>query len=350
MKVSSLQLTHFRLYQEAFFDFDPGINVICGENARGKTSLLEALYFLITGRSFRHAGVVDMMRREASFFAIESLFEKNGMEQKLRVSGDGKERKILYNSTIYPSAATLLGVLRGVVFAPDDAALVKGGPALRRQYLDMQIAQIDPLYVHHLTRYHRAMKQRNTLLRMKQTAAIEAWEHEMALSASYIVMQRFQAVSELEIKAAELHRDLTGDPQQLKISYKGPAAAREGQKALQDYLTMQYHKLRKREMELGGATLTGPHRDDLLIAIGEQEARFFASEGQQRSCVAALKLAEWQQMRLKSDEPPLMLVDDVGISLDAGRRDRLLKHLQNLGQVFLTTTTSLPVQARHIMI
>ena len=348
MKLISLQLTNFRLYQEAFFHFDSHINVICGANARGKTTLLEAIYFLITGRSFRGAAVPDMIRREAPYFGLEAIFIKNGIEQKLRVSGDGKERKIVYNSTVYPSAAALLGVLRGVVFAPDDAALVKGGPALRRQYLDMQIAQIDPLYVHHLTRYNRAMRQRNALLRIKQVAAIEAWEHEMAISAAYIITQRMRVVGQLQITATELHRRLTEDPQELKIIYKGPAVAKEGADLLLNYLRSQYEKLRKREMDLGGVTLTGPHRDDLLIVIGEQEARFFGSEGQQRSCVAAMKLAEWQHMKEHSDEPPLMLVDDVGISLDEGRRVRLLKYLEQMGQVFLTATAALPIAGSHI--
>ena len=348
MKLSSLQLTNYRLYQEAFFHFDPGINVICGANAQGKTTLLEAIYFLITGRSFRNASVGDMIRRDQPFFALETLFIKNEMEQKIRVSSDGKDRKIVYNSTIYPTAAALLGVLRGVVFAPDDAALVKAGPALRRQYLDIQIAQVDPLYVHHLTRYNRAMRQRNTLLKMKQTAAIETWEHEMAVSAAYIITQRLQVVSKLQIISTQLHRELTGDPQDLKISYKGATVAKEGQEALLEYLTIQYAKHRKREMDLGGVTLTGPHRDDLLIALGEQEARFFGSEGQQRSCVAALKLAEWQLMKENSEELPLMLVDDVGISLDEGRRSKLLDHLKGLGQVFLTATAPLTIEASHI--
>ena len=211
---------------------------------------------------------------------------------------------------------------------PDDALLVKGSPGIRRRFLDLQLAQIDPLYVHHLCRYYRAMKQRNVLLRRKSIDSIEIWESQMATSGEYIIGQRISAVSDLQEKSSDLHAVLTGEKQELSLKYQATAISD---------LASHFKRLRRRELELG-STLTGPHRDDLIIAIGGKEARHFASEGQQRSCVAALKFAEWERLNKLADISPLMLIDDVGISLDHSRVDRLFSHVQTLGQVFLTTT------------
>jgi len=333
MILRALYLNNFRVYEEAHFEFEPGLNLIVGPNAVGKTSILEALYLLITGRSFRTATLHDLIHHGAAHFFIEATFSKHGLEHRLKMSYDGDERKIIYNNTPYTSTASLLGLLRGVIIHPDDAALVKGQPALRRHFLDLQIAQVDPLYVHHITRYTRAMRQRNTLLRQKRQETLESWEHEMAVSAAYLVQQRFKATDDLNTSGQKLHSQLTSDNISLKLSYKSSATP-DTQKA---FFLEQYRKTRKRELDLG-FTLVGPHKDDLLIALQDKDARHFASEGQQRSCVATLRLAEWQRMRSEGDGEPIMLVDDVGTSLDATRKARLLEHLHQMGQVFLTAT------------
>ncbi len=349
MKLCSLYVRNFRCYEEAFFEFDPHLTTICGGNARGKTTVLEAIFFLISGRSFRNAQTGDMIRREASYYYLEASFEKNGLHQNIKISGTGAERKIVYNSTTYPSSTSLLGLLKGVVISPDDAALVKGGPALRRHYLDLQIAQVDPLYVHHLTRFNRATRQRNHLLRSKHCSAIESWEHEMATSSAYVTQQRALSTLELQTDAQRLHTALSGDPVPMALSYKSSSPAQADPELLRQYYLEQYHKNRRRESELG-FTLVGPHKDDLLIALGDKEVRYFASEGQQRSCVAALKLAEWERMRRVSEEVPLMLIDDVGTSLDESRRGLLFRHVEQLGQVFLTATAPLPLSGKMIAI
>lgn len=338
MYLRSIYLHQFRCYREALFNFLPGINAIVGTNARGKTTLLEAIYLLISGQSFRSQLVGDLIQWGSPSFYIEAHFVKHQIEQTLKIFFDGKQKKIFHNNTLCSSTAHLYGILHGVVVTPDDASLIKGPPQLRRHYLDLQISQIDPLYVYHLNRYHRAMRQRNVLLKAKKAATLTVWEHEMSQSAAYLSQQRLIAIQDLDMLSRQKYRDLTNEENSLTLMYKGSFS--ENQDCRHFYLE-QYEKNRKREMELG-YTLIGPHKDDVQIAIGEKEARFFASEGQQRSCVAALRFAEWERLKQFGDSVPLMLMDDVGISLDHGRKTRLHNHLQTFGQVFLTSTEPFP--------
>lgn len=338
MHIVSLYLHHFRNYDEAFFDFSPRMNLVCGPNAQGKTSLLEAIYFLMAGRSFRSSSPADMIKQGTPSLYVETSFLKHEIEQRLKLFSDGKERKIHYNSTAFSSPSSLLGILKGVVMTPDDVALVKAAPQARRLFMDVQIAQIDPLYIHHLTRYHRAMKQRNHLLRSKQLMTIESWEREMATSAAYLTLQRSQAIKELCIMSREIHAELTDQQEHLSIEYKGLLPFEASLAHLEQRYLSLWEKQRPREIYFG-YTLTGPHKDDLVLTINEKDVRSHASEGQQRSCVIALRLAEWERIRRLADEPPLLLVDDIGISLDAKRRRRLLEHMiSHPGQIFLSTT------------
>ena len=335
--LQKLYLRNFRKYEEALFEFIPTINTIIGPNAHGKTTILEAIQFLMSGRSFRTQQIADLIQHGQSSFYIEASFIKQGIEQTLRISYDGNERKIVHNSTICRSSTNLLGLLQGVIVTPDNASLIKGSPLLRRHFLDLQIAQIDPLYVHHLTRYAGAMRQRNVLLKRKELNTIEGWEQEMATAGAYLTLQRKQAVADLQKLGQPLHKMLTDEQQSFGLEYKSSCSQIEDLELLRKHYLQQWNKIRHREKELG-MSLYGPHRDDLLIKIGDREARLFASEGQQRSCVMALRLAEWQRLHALSQEAPLMLIDDVGISLDGSRRQKLLTHLRNLSQVFLTST------------
>jgi DNA replication and repair protein RecF len=335
--LQKLYLRQFRRYDEALYEFNPRINTIIGPNAFGKTTVLEAIQFLMTGRSFRTQQTSDLIQYGQSHFYIEACFIKQGIKQSLKISYDGSERKIVHNSTVCQSSSNLLGLLQGVVVTPDNASLIKGAPLVRRHFLDLQIAQIDPLYVHHLTRYSRAMRQRNVLLKKKDLSSIQGWEHEMAGAAAYVTLQRKQAVEDLQKLGNPLHAMLTEEQHPLILDYKSSCCHFEDIQLLREHYLQQWNKMRSREKEIG-LTLYGPHRDDFSIKIGDREARLFASEGQQRSCVMTLRLAEWERMRAISQEVPLMLIDDIGISLDGTRRLRLMDHLQILGQVFLTST------------
>jgi DNA replication and repair protein RecF len=337
MYLRSLYLQQFRNYGEIYFEFDPSLNLICGPNAQGKTSLLEAIHYLMIGRSFRSCLNQDLIRIGCSSFYLEAIFCKYGVDQKLRIYMDGKERKIMYNSTVLPNVSNLLGLIQGVVMTPDDVDLVKGSPLIRRQFLDIQIAQVDPLYVHYLARYVKAMRHRNQLLKQKNPISIDSWEHEMAHAAGYMTMQRRHGVQALQTHCQAFYAYLTEESEQLNLKYCSGAASCQNEKEIKDFYLQQYQKNRSREMLLGN-TLSGPHKDDIWMGIGGRDVRYFASEGQQRSCVAALHIGEWQRLKQIAEDTPLFMIDDMGISLDDKRRERLLSQLASLGQVFLTTT------------
>lgn len=349
MRLIALYLRNFRNYGEASVVFSPKINYIHGGNAQGKTNLLEAIYLLITGRSFRTHYLADLIKFGAPSFFLEAYFEKNGIEQTLKLSFDGEGRKIWHNATPIPSLSSLLGILQGVVLSPEDRELVRGGPSARRQFLDLQIAQASPLYLHHLARYGRAMKQRHVLLKANRHETIDVWEEQMANSAAYLTLERKEAVKELESYGKPLQSALSGGKDELTLGYKSSATKTEST-LLKNYFLSQMQKNRPRERETG-FTLIGPHRDDIEILLHEKEARYFASEGQKRCCTASLRLAEWSRLKGMVGEPPLMCIDDATISLDQYREHNLYTQLGELGQVFLTAPhleAHLPLETRLI--
>ncbi|MBS4168883.1 DNA replication/repair protein RecF [Parachlamydia sp. AcF125] len=341
MFLRTLHLHQFRSYREASFDFSPSINVICGPNAVGKTTLLEAIHFLMAGRSFRTSQIADLIHTKSAYFSLEATFIKQGIEQSLKVFYNGKERKVILNHTSYHSFIYLLGVFYGVCISPDDSALIKGAPVMRRAFLDLQLAQSDPLYVHKLTRFNRAMRQRNYLLRGKNLTTIESWEYEMAHAASYLILKRAAITHELCQKGSQIYEQLSADREKLSVIYKTAAPQGASEEELKNYYLEQFQKLRKKESELG-YTLIGPHKDDLHLYLNDKEARYFASEGQQRSFVAALKLAEWDSLKAITGETPLMLIDDAGMGWDSFRKAKLFQYIEGLHQVFLTTTQEMP--------
>ncbi len=340
MKLLSLYLKNFRNYHEACIEFSPQVNYLYGENAAGKTSLLEAIYFLITGRSFRTSRLTDLIHFEAHAAYLEAHFEKNGVEQHLKLTLDREGRKIWHNETAISSLSALLGILAGVVISPEDYTLVKGGPLARRQFLDLQIAQTSPPYLHHLSRYMRAMKQRNELLRRGEIHLLSVWEAPMAESAAFLIAGRHQTLLELQEQPS-----IVNHVDNLTLRYRTSTPSVDG---AQSYLLEQYEKNREKEIERG-STLVGPHRDDIEILVNGKEARFFASEGQTRGCITALRLAQWARMQGVINEPPILCIDDVGVSLDALREEHLFCQLEGPGQVFLTSPKPTEFSSYHTL-
>ncbi len=341
MWVKALYLKNFRIYSEAQFFFCPHVNLITGANALGKTTILEAIYLLITGRSFRTTNLKDLIKDGESGFYIELLFEKHGIEQSLKFTYSGRERAIYYNHSPCTTLASLLGLLQGTLLLPDDIQLVKGAPNLRRRYLDIQLSQMSPMYVHHLTRYYRAMKQRNALLKRRSTQAIDVFEHEMARSGAFIMQTRESTISSLISECQSVQHSLSSGKESVCLHYLSKCPSTE--------LMNQYCKMRTRELVLG-TTLVGPHKDDFSLILGNSEAKQFASEGQKKCLATALRFAEWAQLKSQSDSSPLMLIDDVGVSLDITRREKLFSLLDTFEQVFVTSTEKLnyPLSNRQV--
>ena len=287
---------------------------------------------MMTGHSFRTSFPEEMIRHGDREFVIQASFCKHGVEQSVKIHFDGKKKQVFHNEAKLCTNGALLGHLQGVILTPDHIQLVKGGPQIRRHYLDLLLAQIDPLYVHHLTRYTKALKQRNLQLKERRCEAIDVWEEQMAYSATFLTGKRQEIIDRITPCAKDVYYKLAGEKISLGLIYKP-----FGQAKTFEEFSAQFKRHRAKEMEMG-YTMTGPHRDDFLIGIGDNEARNFASEGQKHTLVAALFLAKWHIIQTLSDALPLLLIDDVGVGLDATRRKNMMEYLETLGQVVLTST------------
>ncbi len=333
--IQSLYLKNFRSYKEKRFFFSPRINWIVGENAKGKTNLLEALSLLSIGRSFRTLHLFDLIREGEKSFFLEAQFVRDGTSQTLSLRFDGQSKQMYYNATHYSHFTPLIGLLPIVFLLPEDSGLISGTPAYRRRFLNLHIAQADLSYVQHLIRYTQALNQRNALLRSKSTLAIDPWEEVMALSASILIEMRFCAIEDLSPSLLQILSRLSGGIDELKCSYQSSIPfdlQGDVKKALKEHWRQQ----REKEMQFG-TTLAGPHRDDCKLSIGKKPAKLMASEGQKQSIAAALRLAEWQRLQSLTGYPPLFCIDDFGTHLDLPRQSHLQKELRKLTQVFLTT-------------
>lgn len=330
MILKSLYLRQFRRLSDRYFEFGPGVNALIGANARGKTTVLEAIYFLIAGKSFRTHRTAELFETGTHRFDLAADFEKGEAPSRLTVTVEPDSRQVIYHESRASTLNALLGLLLGSVMTPDDVHLVKGSPQSRREFLDLQIAETDPLYSWHLSRYQRAMRQRNALLKAKRLTTCESWEHEMARAAAYLNHARRQATASLQNHFQEHYSRLqdSNETVQLTLLSDGTTEA---------HFRETWARSRERETQLGFTT-SGPHKDDLEILLNTQPAKAFASEGQKQTLLLALKLAEWRRLLDLSLEKPLFLLDDVGLSLDPTRRARLFNTIDSMGQVFLTAT------------
>lgn len=329
MYVKSLYLRNFRNYTEAEVHFSPQLNLFYGDNAQGKTNLLEAIYLIATGRSFRTTHLSELIRAGEPFFFLEAKVCKEGFEHTVQVSFDGQVKRLVLDGNSYATLQHLLGLLPAVFYTPCDAELVHGAPSVRRRFINLHLAQRDPLYIHHLARYWRAMKQRNALLRSSDVRGIECWESEMAGSASYIGKARSALFEELKKPFGAHGRILSGEREEHEVRFHTSV-----EPSAEGYLA-QLHKHRPRERQLK-FTLTGPHRDDFEIWINAKAAGVFASEGQKRSSAFGLRLAEWDLFTESSGAPALLGIDDLNVHLDPGRLALFRRSLDHLGQVFVT--------------
>lgn len=328
MHLQHLVLRNFRSFKEVDVTFCPRLNFFQGNNAQGKTNLLEAIVFLSTGRSFRTKMLRELIYHDAPYFYIEAHFKKGDVSHDVKAHFDGKERKLQIDGTSYTSFNPLLGVLPTVLYAPDHLSLVTGPPAERRQFLDLHLSQLDPQYLYHLTRYTGAMKQRNALLKQETEMGIESWEEIMAHASEYILAKRKEAILLLLPSMREALSSLSQGSDHFNMAYQ---ATFDKKSSYLDQLAT------KRPQELGfGSSLIGPHRDDFLMELQGKSARHFASEGQKRCLLTALRFGQWQRVAGAIADSPLLAIDDFGAHLDEQRRLLLQEQMKQRGQVFLT--------------
>ena len=344
MKVSSLKLVDYRNYEKLELKFYDDLNIFIGCNAQGKTNILEAVYYAACGSSFRSSTDSELVRWNAPGGSISLGFQRFGGENQLDFTFyRDRRRTIAYNGRKI-SVKELIGAVNVVLFAPDDLQLIKGAPAGRRRFLDMEISQASPAYYHELIKYNRLLQQRNSLLKeIRERRAgrdmLEYWNPQLAESAAKITAKRLEAVKKFNMLANLMQKRISGNEENLSIAYQIKGSENE---PIAGNLKIWYNEMLTRSGEedvYRGVTGIGPHRDDIIISVNGINLRSFGSQGQQRTGVLAMKLSELEFIRSETGEYPILLLDDVMSELDAGRRQQLLSFIGREGIQTLITAT-----------
>ncbi len=333
MIIRRLSLTGFRNLSDLTLIPCEGVNVIYGENAQGKTNLLESMWLFTGMKSFRGAKDSELTGFGKPFARMEMDFFAFMREQKAVMTVENS-RKATLNGVSLSSAAKLMGKCHAAVFSPAFLSLVQAGPAERRRFLDMALCQFRPSYAQALRVYNRALKQRNSLLsdlyaHPELTDLLDVWDARLCEAGEEILKARKEYMSVLQIAAGAVYDGLSSSREKLDLIYIKKDDP-EDRKSLSQMLLEC-----RREDVFNKTTSVGPHRDDLGIFINGSAARTYGSQGQQRSCAIALKLAEAQILKEKTDEQPVILLDDVMSELDTKRQDYILNHIGDR-QVFIT--------------
>ena len=343
MILTQLTVKNFRNYEALELSFAPGLSVFTGRNAQGKTNLLEAIHVLCTGRSHRTARDKEMIRHDDDMSFAERAYiaavcrQRDG-DHQLEVALTHRGRKaVRVNGSSITRLGDLMGHMNAVMFSPEDLNLIKDGPAWRRRFMDMTLSQARGGYFFLLQRYQRALLQRNELLKRiqregKGEETIEVWEAQLAEAGAALSLRRRDFAEFLSVNARAIHGRLTNDQEQLEIRYESALEGNLQQR--QEQLAELLLRNRQRDIRLG-ATTAGPHRDDLAVRINGADARSDASQGQRRTAVLSMKLAELKLMEEMTSEAPILLLDDVFSELDGARREMLQDYIGRV-QTFIT--------------
>jgi DNA replication and repair protein RecF len=331
--LARLRLRDFRNYARLDAKFAPGFHLFLGDNAQGKTNLLEAVYLLATLRSFRGVGGAQMIRHDQRGYFVGATAVTHA-DHDIKVYWSPAERRLSLNGRPVRRLSDYLGIIRAVVFCTEDLLLIKGTARVRRRFLDLLLSQTQPGYLPLLQRYMQTLRSRNALLKRRDTspATIESFSHELVRAGNEIIQLRRELIPRLSPLARLAFRRIAPETEELVLEYA------PGVKA--DF-AVELAQARRRE-EAFRATLIGPHRDDLRILINQQPAAQFASEGQKRTLAIALKIAQAEYLAGIHGITPLLLIDDIMGELDQKRRAGFLPLLERThaqrGQVFMTCT------------
>ena len=345
MHITKIQLNNFRNYETAEIIPCPGVTVLYGNNAQGKTALVESVILCCTGRSHRTPRDKELIRWEQPFGKVHVEVDRNDGPHEIELSLSPLARKtVKIGGRTLQRTGELMGHLNGVLFAPEDLRIVKDGPAERRRFIDMELSQIRPGYYYALQLYARALNQRNCLLReipakpsLRDT--LDEWDMQLARYGADIMERRRNFISLISESAEESHREISGGAERLTAAYQPAIASDEEGAALQETILRALKMARDNDIRRGTSTV-GPHRDDLTLLLSGMDVRVYGSQGQQRTAALSLKLAELDIMHREIGEWPVLLLDDVMSELDPGRRRHLLKRFEGVQTIVTCTDMS----------
>lgn len=338
MHLERLHLVHFKNYTEQKLELSPQLNCFVGDNGMGKTNLLDAIHYLCMCKS--HFGLLDrqVVQHEADFFRIEGLFERGGKAETIVCTYAPRARKILSRNRVpYTRLADHIGLLPLIMIAPDDTLLITEGSEHRRQFLDILLVQYDPIYLRQLMAYNKVLQQRNAFLKSFRhplevdTTLLEVYNRQLLAPAAYLYEQRQAMVERLIPLFQTYYKAISGDKEQVSMAYQSHLAEQP--------LDILFAESQEKDLWLQRTT-KGIHKDDLRLLINGYAVKRFASQGQLKSYLLALKLAQYELLRQHCAMPPILLLDDIFDKLDQQRVKQLLQLLieREFGQIFLTDT------------
>jgi DNA replication and repair protein RecF len=334
MIIKSIELQNFRNYEDLNISFDEGTNIFYGDNAQGKTNILEAVYLSGTTKSHKCSKDKEMIRFGEQEAHIRTVVVKKDKEYQIDMHlKNNRSKGIAINKVPIKKASELFGILNMVFFSPEDLNIIKNGPAERRRFLDSELCQLDKIYLSDLTTYNKILNQRNKLLKdmvyrpdLKDTLSV--WDMQLVETGRKIIRRRKQFVDEINEIVHDIHYRISGEKEDLLLQYEP---------SIEDiFFEDELFRVKERDMRQC-MTSVGPHRDDLLFSIGEVDIRKFGSQGQQRTSALSLKLSEIELVKRSIHDTPVLLLDDVLSELDSNRQNYLLNSIHDT-QTLITCT------------
>lgn len=334
MIIKSLKLKNFRNYNLLKIDFNHATNIFYGDNAQGKTNILEAVYFSGTTKSHRGTKDRDMIQFEKEEAHIEAIIDKRGVPFQIDMHLKKNSPKgIAINKIPIKKASELFGIVHLVFFSPEDLNIIKNGPSERRRFMDLELSQIDKLYLNDLSNYNRVLNQRNRLLKdiafnsmLKDT--LDVWDTQLAVYGSKIIDRRNKFIYQINEIIKEIHFKLTGNKEEISLMYEPNVRKSEFEEVI--------FRNRERDLKMKSTT-SGPHKDDICFLANRLDIRKFGSQGQQRTAALSLKLSEIELIKSVIKDTPILLLDDVLSELDKNRQNYLLESINDI-QTLVTCT------------
>ena len=334
MYIESIELQNYRNYSELHMEFSQGTNILCGDNAQGKTNILESVYVCCTTKSHRSSKDRELIRFGEDESHIKLQVKKDGVPYRIDMHlKKNKPKGVAVNGIPIRRASELFGIVNVVFFSPGDLNIIKNGPAERRRFIDLELCQLNKLYVHSLVQYNRVVTQRNKLLKElsfhpEYEPTLDVWDAQMVQYGREVMEYRREFIEELNGIIGSIHRQLSGEKEELQIDYEPNSAPEEFEREL----------MQGRAQDIRQKTsLTGPHRDDISFLINGIDIRKFGSQGQQRTTALSLKLAEIEIVKKLVRDYPILLLDDVLSELDSSRQNQLLAGIGHIQTVITCT-------------
>ena len=345
MYIKKLLLNNFRNYENQEIEFDENINIIYGDNAQGKTNIIEAIFLGAMGKSFRAKKEIELIKFDEDLAKVEINYKKEDREGKININIADK-KTFFINGVKQNKVSDVVGKINVVIFTPDDINIIKDGPSRRRRFLDMMISSLKPNYIHLLNNYNKILEQRNNFLKIynmnKEENMLDVWDEQLAEYSFKIYEYRKKYIDIIDEKQKDIHKLITESGnfiEKLKIKYVSNGKSKE------DFLS-NLKKSRKVDLKRGFTSI-GIHRDDFIVFLNNKPINVFGSQGQQRTFILTLKLSELKIVEEEIGEKPILLLDDFMSELDEKRRKNFIERIKD-NQVIITCTDKIEIEGKQI--